>query len=448
MPEQLQGRTVLSLYEIAAGIQKTVSEHFGHAMWIKAELNKLNFYRQSGHCYPELVEKKNGKVIAQIKSNLWSDDYRQINAKFIQVLNEPLKDGIKVLILATVSYHPIYGLALRIMDIDPAYTLGDLEKEKQETINRLKQEGIFDQNKSLSFPLLPKRIALISDQTSKGYADFLQVLSQANQSWGYVYNHILFPSVLQGDRAVQAMIEQLGIVRKVIQHFDVVAIVRGGGGDVGLSCYNHYDLAREIALYPIPVITGIGHATNETVSEMVASENAITPTRLAEFLIQKFHNFAVPVKEAENKIIDASRRIIANERSGFRAEVRLFFTVTRSLFSRQRIELMGAARSIRKDIRAHTRQAAFMLMQSNQRLGSGSRLLLKNQQAKLKDLDKHVQNMSPENVLKRGYSISSHNGKAICSTKGLKPGDIVQTRLYQGSLESTIKSITKPKNNG
>ena len=447
MPEQLQDRTVLSLYEVAAGIQKTVSEHFGHAMWIKAELNKLNFYRQSGHCYPELVEKKNGKVIAQMKSNLWSDDYRQINAKFIQVLNEPLKDGIKVLLLATVNYHPIYGLALRIMDIDPAYTLGDLEKEKQETIKKLQQEGIFDQNKSLSFPLLPKRIAIISDQTSKGYADFLQVLSGATHSWDYVFFHLLFPSVLQGDRAVQTMLDQLSCIRKLIPHFDVVAIVRGGGGDVGLSCYNHYDLAREIALYPIPVITGIGHATNETVSEMVAFENAITPTKLAEFLIQKFHNFAVPVKEAEKRIVDASRRIISNERSCFRAEVRLFSTVTHNLFSRQKNELMNGVRSIRKDIKANTRQAAFMLKQSKQRLGNGSRLLLKDQRATLKDLDKNVQNMNPENVLKRGYSITIHQGKLVTSVKDLKPGVTVHTRLHQGSLESTVKSITKHQDN-
>ncbi len=447
MPEQLQGRTILSLYEVAVGVQIAVSQHFGQAMWIKAEMNKLNHYRQSGHCYPELVEKKDDKIIAQVRGNLWKADYQQINDRFVHIIGEPLKDGIKVLLLATVSYHPVYGLALRILDIDPGYTLGDLEREKQETIKLLQQQGVFHKNKMVPMPLLPQRIAIISDQTSKGYADFVKVLEAASNTWEYAFFHLLFPSVLQGDRAVQTITSQLRQIKRVMQHFDVVAIIRGGGGDVGLSCYNHYDLAKEIALYPIPVITGIGHATNETVTEMVAFENAITPTKLAEFLIQKFHNFAVPVKEAEMGIVDASRRIIANEKSGFQAEVRLFFTVTHNLFSRQKIELSNIAHSIRKDIKANTRQAAIMLRQGNQRLGNGSRLFFRNHQAKLKDIEKNVHNMSPDNVLKRGYSITSHNGKAVSCADELNPGDTLHTKLYKGSLESTVKSITKHKDN-
>ncbi|MDR1129445.1 MAG: exodeoxyribonuclease VII large subunit, partial [Prevotellaceae bacterium] len=176
MAEKVNDRTIFSLLEVTKSVQKTLSGRYKSSFWVKAEMNKLNFYRHSGHCYPELVEKKDGKVIAQIKSYIWKDDYSRINGKFLDVLNEPLKDGIKILFQAKITFDPAHGLSLWIMDVDPAYTLGDLEREKQETVNRLKREGIFDKNKSLSFPLLPQRIAIISVETSKGYADFLKII--------------------------------------------------------------------------------------------------------------------------------------------------------------------------------------------------------------------------------------------------------------------------------
>lgn len=159
-------------------------------------MNKLNFYKQSGHCYPELVEKKDGKIIAQIKSHLWRDDFNRVNNNFQRILKEPLKDGIKILFQAKITFDPVHGLALWIIDIDSSYTLGDLEREKQETIKQLKEEGIFNKNKTLNLPLLPQRIAIISVETSKGYADFLKVIE--TNSWNYKFFHILFPSLLQG----------------------------------------------------------------------------------------------------------------------------------------------------------------------------------------------------------------------------------------------------------
>ncbi len=286
-------RKILSLLEVTRSIQATLNEQFAAPLWIKAEMNKLNLYPQSGHCYPELLEKQNGKIIAQMRANLWRDDYSRVNAAFLRVLREPLKDGINILFLGKVSYDPVYGLSLRIMDIDPSYSLGELEKEKLLTIERLKKERIFDQNKQLRLPMLPQRIAIISADTSKGLADFTKVID--GNPWGYKFFCMLFPALLQGDQASGQIVAQLDRISRVKHHFDVVAIIRGGGGDIGLSCYNNYELAKTIARFPIPVMTGIGHSTNETVSEMVAYTNAITPTELADFLIQQFHNFSVPV---------------------------------------------------------------------------------------------------------------------------------------------------------
>jgi len=507
MSEKVNDKTVFSLLEVTTSIRKTIADRYKSSFWVKAEMNKLNFYRQSGHCYPDLVEKQDGKVIAQIKSNLWKDDYIKINNTFQRVLKEPLKDGIKILFLASISFDPTHGLALRIIDIDPSYTLGDLEREKQETIKKLQDEDVFNKNKTLKLPLLPQRIAIISVETSKGYADFLKVID-ANP-WSYKFFHLLFPSILQGEKAVEGIIYQLKRIRKVRSHFDVVAIIRGGGGDIGLSCYNNFTLAKEIALFPIPVITGIGHATNETVSEMISFSNGITPTKLAEYLLQKFHNFSVPVQKAEEKIIDKSKRLISDEKTKFQSEVKLFRSVTENILLKNRNEIKGQVQSLfqqsrfrfrnereylfslkegirkgtntfcnnakqeiklfavtmKKDVGTHFNAVKLVINQNAQQVVKGSNvlllsrkeniiqlkekfsdkslLLLKNENTELNNIEKNVNNMSPINVLKRGFSITLLKGKAIKNFGKVKEGDTLNTLVFDGSILSIVKSASK-----
>src|SRR5699024_10126770 len=185
MRQPTENKEIFSLYQVTRSIQKTLEGRYQSAFWVKAELNKLNYYRHSGHCYPELVEKRKGKIIAEMRSILWKTDLRRTNAAFQRVLGEPLKDGIKILFLGRIKYDPHYALSLQIIDIEPEFTLGDLQKEKQEAIKRLKKEGIFDKNKKFSLPLLPHRIAVISVVTSKGYADFLIVFARYTECMSY-----------------------------------------------------------------------------------------------------------------------------------------------------------------------------------------------------------------------------------------------------------------------
>jgi exodeoxyribonuclease VII large subunit len=351
MPDLIDGKKIFSLLEVTTSIQKILSTRYTSSFWVKAEMNKLNFYPHSGHCYPDLVEKHEGKVIAQVKATLWKDDYNRINKHFLSLVNTPLADGITMLFCARITFDPVHGLALRITDIDPVFTLGELEREKQESIATLKKKGIFDRNRSLPFPLLPQRLAIISVQTSKGYADFNKMI-QGNP-WGYKFFHVLFPSLLQGERAVDSIRLQLDRIRKVAAHFDVVAIIRGGGGEVGLSCFNNYKLSKDIALFPLPVITGIGHATNETVVEMVAYRNAITPTELADFLLQKFHNFSVPVQKAQEVLVSRSRRIIAEQRQNLRHTVRFFRSVTDNVLIKSHHHIQSFERDLLKQANAH-----------------------------------------------------------------------------------------------
>ncbi|MGO3184529.1 MAG: exodeoxyribonuclease VII large subunit [Aequorivita sp.] len=197
MSETIANRQVFSLFEVTRSIEDTIAKRYQQSYWIKAEMNKLNLYQHSGHCYPDWVEKRDGKVIAQLRANLWSADYENINKRFLEVLKEPLKDGIKILFLARIHFHSTYGLSLQIMDIDPRFTLGDLEQEKQETIKKLQTDGVFKQNKAQKLARLPQRIAVISVETSKGYENFLSVLN--GNSWNYFFFTFLFPSILQGN---------------------------------------------------------------------------------------------------------------------------------------------------------------------------------------------------------------------------------------------------------
>jgi exodeoxyribonuclease VII large subunit len=445
MSEKINDKTVFSLLEVTKSIQNTVNDRYKSAFWVKAEMNKLNFYKYSGHCYPELVEKKNGQIIALLKAYMWKDDYRRINDKFVDTLHEPLKEGIKILFLAKITFDPAHGLSLWIMDIDPGYTLGDLEREKQETITQLRNENIFDKNKTIRLPLLPQRIAIISVETSKGYADFCEVI--AKNSWGYKFFFHLFPSLLQGDNAIQSIIDQLEKIEKVKHHFDVVAIIRGGGGDVGLSCFNNYRLSKAIALFPLPVITGIGHATNETVTEMTAFANAITPTKLAEYLLQKFHNFSIPVQQAEKKIFSKTVRLLNEAKMKLGAEVKLFRSVTENVLISNNNEIKTSKLHIVKGVAAFCNVKKIMVSQLREKLHIQSLLRTKSALMEITGIEKNVDNMSPENVLKRGYSITLLNGKSITNISQIKNGDVLNTLVYEGNIVSTVNSIHKNNSN-
>ncbi len=459
MSEIIDDRQIFSLLEVTKSVQKTLTERYTSTFWIKAELNKLNYYSHSGHCYPELVEKSEGKVIAQLKSMLWRDDYRKVNQNFLKVLKEPLKEGIKILFLAKINFDSAYGLSLHIIDIDPSFTLGDLSREKQETIQKLKDEGIFELNKNKILPLLCKRIAVISVETSKGYADFLNVLD--NNEWKYNFFHMLFPSILQGEKAIQGICAQLRRIEKVMHHFDAVVIIRGGGADVGLSCFNNYILAKAIATYPIPVLTGIGHATNMTVSEMVSYQNAITPSKIAEFLIQKFHNFSEPIKRAQKTIVYKVTSLLHLERSRLQAELKLLQIVAQNRVVQNQRELVVFKKQIEvqsgnliKSNKSHldliqekiAKTAQYRVAEKRQilkhtrtKLEIASRLKIEKEHMQLSNFEQTFLLLNPLNILKRGYSITRFNGKIISNSNAVTVGDTIETQLNEGIILSTLK---------
>lgn len=306
----MQDVRVFSLSEVTKSIERTITSRYSSEFWVKAEMLKLNYYTYSGHAFPDLVEKENGVIVTQMRAIIWASDFKRISEKF-SLAGVELTDGTTILCKASIKYNGLYGLSLRISDIDTAFSLGELEKEKNASIEKLTEEKIFDLNKKTVLADLPKRLAVISVETGKGYQDFVNIIS-SHKEFGIF--HKLFPSLLQGDGAVNTLILSLEKIREVKEFFNAALIIRGGGGDIGMACYNNFELCKTIATFPIPVITGIGHSTNLTVSEMVSYHNGITPTDVADFIIKRFQQATENLERMESMLKIKSEYRLQKER--------------------------------------------------------------------------------------------------------------------------------------
>lgn len=431
---------IYTLSDIGRSLQSVIAKNYKQPYYIKAEIIKLNYYPRSGHCYPELVEKVDNKIVAQMRAIIWATQYRTINRDFEKMTGEPLKEGISILCLASIEYSPQYGLALYIQHIEPSFTLGEMAKNKLLTIERLKKEGVFDANKRTVFPLIPKRIAIISVETSKGYSDLMITLTQNN--WGYKFACQLFPAILQGEKAIKTISEQLEKIKKELTKFDVVVIIRGGGGDAGLSCYDDYQLAKNVATFPIPILSGIGHSTNETVTEMVAYSNKITPTEVGYFLIQQFHNFAMQVEDFQNSILRKSEEILKNSFQNLEEFQNEILRKSEEIIKHNFQRLEDFQNSI-------LRKSNEMIISNFQRLEHTSQLiklftkqLIDKEHSNLKNMRKQLELLHPDNILKRGFSITYFKGKAVVDEKELQEDDMITTQFYRGKTQSIIKKST------
>ena len=455
-------KQVFTLQQVVRSIKKTLEDRYTQNYWVKAEMHKLNKY-PSGHAFPELVQKDENKIVAQITGTIWKQQLERINTKFIEVVKEPLKEGTTLLLLVKINYSETFGLGLQILDIDPSFSLGELQKQREETLRKLAKEGLLNLNQKLHFPLLPKRVAIISADSSKGLSDFLQVLQENEKSY-FIFTH-LFNAYLQGDVAVQSIISALKKIKRVKDHFDIVIIVRGGGAEVGMTCYNNYDLCKAIAEFPLPVLTGIGHSTNLNVAEMVSFRNEITPTKLAEFLLQTFREFEQETKRLNREMIAHSLQLIDKTKQDFNGQVRIFkhasLRFTDSLkneLNQQIIELKNTTRyflknendamlSLKNDYRIVTKEIITAERNTLSLISKpikGSLLhFFERKESDLEQLEKTVNILNPSNVLQRGYSLTLLNGKILSAKNKPKKGDLIESKTNSLTLFSRVEKTSE-----
>lgn len=453
-------RKIYSLLDVANSIKSVFAKNYTSSYWIKAEISKLNLYPKSGHCFPDLVEKKDGEIKAQMRATIWASDFAIISEKFLNVTKEKLSDGLNILFLARVDFSPTYGLSLNITDIEPSFTLGEMAKEKTATIEKLKKEGLFYNNINLQFPLLPKKIAVISIETSKGYSDFRTIID--NNPKKYIYEITLFPSLLQGDKAVESINRQLEAIRKNKNNFDAVVIIRGGGADVGLTCFDNYLLARNIADFPLPVISGIGHSTNETVVEMVSNQNKITPTDVAYYLLQAFDNISEFLDGSENYLMEATANIISGESQRLNEAIKEYKNMSFDLLKTFSYKLNILGNSLESLVLNYIsdRKTKFnnlvekistkpkQIVETNKVFLNNNinmvllfnRQNLKNAENLLKIYQNKTELLDPKYVLKRGYSITRFKGNVLKSNSQLGENDIIETELFSGKVISIVKN--------
>jgi exodeoxyribonuclease VII large subunit len=449
-------KEVFTLKQVAQSIRKTLESRYERTYWVKAEIYKMNLF-PSGHAFPELVQRTDDKIVANLSGVIWKTNYGRIAKQFEATVKEPFSEGKEVLMLVKITFSEVYGLSLHITDIDPSYSLGALHKLKLETIDALNKLGILQKNQSLRLSL-PKRIAVISAESSKGLSDFMQVLSGST----FGISTFLFNSTVQGDQAVASILKAFDKIERVRQHFDAVVIVRGGGAEVGMSCYDDFKLCKRIAEFPLPVLCGIGHSTNLTVAEMVAYSHAITPSVLASDLLQEFELKLLELHAIHANLYLAQSKLITNTKNTFNQTVSNINGVTKWRFERINNQLSTIEqRSIQeaKHILSFHKQyistspiAIQTLVKKSHQIEHHRRTMLQQQLnftmnrmvdkngTMIESLEKQVQLMSPSAVLARGFSIARSNGKAVLSKTELHPGSMIQIELSDGTAEAEVKS--------
>jgi len=469
-----------TLKQVADSIQKTISERYSRTYWVTAEMYKLNATRK-GHCYPELVQRENDTIVVEMRATLWKSNYDRIRQRFFDVVKEQLQDGMELLFLVKIVYHPIYNIGLEIIDIDPNYALGALQRERQLTLERLNKEGLLNKNQTQELPLVPKRLAIVSQGDSKGYSDFISLLNSLPDK--YHFDTFLFEATLQGDAAIKSIQTALQKIEKVKQHFDAVVIIRGGGGEIGMHCYNNYQLSKAVATFPLPVFTGIGHSTNLTVCEMVAFRNGITPSDTAYFFLGIYEALYQEIEKSQAYLPQLIENVLSNNKNDFRASVNRFREVTSvaqkserhlleqhtkdfSMHTRRYLDktvakVNGKRQMIKPLVNSYLEQRrnkqlrlkdqislkstgllqeySMLLTKERNQLRFSIEQQLSRQNANLERKENSVKLLDPQNVLKRGYAIVS-NSKGVLSEKNkAKNKDVLKIVTAAQEIEAEVK---------
>jgi len=410
----------ISLYVLCEGIKKYLAQRLkNNLIWVTAEISQIN---KSGlHYYVDLVENDGHKEKAKIRAVIWNSDYRRFRPNLSGDEDHILKVGSKVLLQVEVEFHVLFGLNLIVRDVDASYTLGELEKKRKETLRKLRELNLVELNKQQKMPVVIQRIAVIASPRTSGYSDFINHL--ANNIYGYQFKWNLFPTSVQGMYAEQGIITQLRQINRRKKEFDVVVLIRGGGAKLDLEIFNGFDIAKQIAELELPVITGIGHETDLSIVDMMAHTYQKTPTAVADFIIERAAIFESEIMGNAQKIARLSSQLLENSK----------------------LRLSQLAAHLNNQTQGILYQKKSLLQNLQTQFVHLSQQKTNKENQHLAVLAKALHLLNPENILKRGYSLTLHKGKIVTAQTKLKKGDLLVTKATGLTVESTVKKVKKER---
>lgn len=452
---------VLSLYELNQLIKSVIDTALPQTFLVTAEIASFDI---KNHCYITLVDKDEDTIKSEMKAIIFADRYKRLSLEFKNAAGIELAKGIKILFEASVNFHVRYGIKLIIINIDPSYTIGELAIKRKETLERLTKEGLKDRNKKLEFPLVPQTIGIISSPTAAGYEDLLSHL--INNPYGYKFTCRLYEAVMQGDKAEASVISALNQCIDDSSYPDVVVIVRGGGSQSDLSCFDSYEIARTIASLPIPVISGIGHERDITVVDEVSNVRVKTPTAAADLIITRIKDFEDIIDSSAHRLVHGAYKLTSDLREKLSFLIKNLDSLVRKELSDNNYRLNAFIKGLMYSLKLIQMQRQYIFREAVKikalaskdikgqynsldnyfsQIKINSKRRLHAEEERLQSREGNINHLNPWNVLKRGYSITYKNGKAIKSISEVQAGDRLRTTLYTGGLISKVDSILKNK---
>ena len=438
----------LTLYELNSLVREVLECEMPDEYWVEAELSECREAR--GHCYMELIQKdeRNATPIAKASARCWASKWMLVRPYFERTTGQRLHAGMKVLLKVYAQFHEAYGFSWIVTDIDPTYTLGDMARKRQEIIRQLKEEGVFDLQKELQLPLFCQRIAVISSETAAGYGDFCNQL--ADNPYGFKFETQLFPAIMQGEGVEQSIIDALGKIYSEYsdysEHsdysdcpFDCVVIIRGGGATSDMSGFDTLALAENVANFPIPIITGIGHDRDESILDMVSHTRVKTPTAAAAFLIDHLKTIMDILNDSQEQIVRLAQQKLAYYKSQFSAIAEVLPRLFSNVKVRQeaRLDALNNRLILSSGGKLSSLKAQLSTLAEHLPILLDRRLMAEKHRLQL--IEEKAKSLDPALLLSRGYSITMKDGKIVRDPQTLRHGDEIETRLEKGTIKSIVK---------
>lgn len=441
MDAERKSETLLSLQQ---RLTRLVQVPATQGIWVTAELSDVA--ERGGHCYMELIEKDaNGVAVAKARATIWRSSWSYIKARFVQQTGQQFATGLKLMVKVSATYHPLYGMNLVVNEVDPNYTMGDLQRRRQEILNRLKAEQVLNMNRETEFPRPTLRIAVISAAGAAGYGDFM---NQLRTTGGAVrFTTRLFEAIMQGERAAASVIAALDRIAAEQECWDCVVIIRGGGASSDLSCFEDYDLANNVAQFPLPVIVGIGHERDVTVLDYIAKVRVKTPTAAAEYLVSMAAAELDTIRTYAHEIHRLALEMLAGSREQLAYYSAQLPAAPAAVLHRMDRRLNSSAMALAGISARRIAPLDSRLQRYAYALSTAATTQLSRRREQLQSSARLLAALSPEATLKRGYSITYVNGRAVSAANMPAPGDVVETRVASAQFTSTVDTVTPDNNN-